>query len=583
MPFSVWIAAVKKGETTLKAQRVIGIVTALLVLVMLLAIPQVGASPGDWNVQQVPPQGLPVGWSARAMAVDTQCKPHIFTFGGDSYAAYYSRLTDTGWLPWEAPCPQTGSGWNGEMVLDSAGNPRVLHYSDRGGSPDYGLNYAERVGPNNWVNTKISTYFWTGKCNALKLDANDNPHIVYTHVDGRLIYCERIGGSWSYKTVENIGFRDQWNWVDLALDASGNPHLVYTNNNTGYLRYAKWTGATWEFSNIEYLGGPDPWFRTFPSIGIDTSGKPNVCYLDVHGTTAYVKFARWDGSTWNTEIVEDTFRDGDLSAPSMAIDSEDCVHLAYGSPAGIRYAVKDSPGASWVIDVVDTRPGYTLLALDKNDAPHIIFSAFDFSVSEFRGVYYAKKATVTSIAPNSLGNGKGNKSAPVTIYGFNFVPGSKTKVQLIQSGVAKPKKKAAKNVVVFDANTITCNLNLTSAIPGTYDVVVTNKDKKTGTLTGGLTVTPHPVVTKPTTPFSGKIGTSPVSLTLNGSNYQADATVKLTKGSFPDIPITNVVVSADGTTLTCDLDLTGAHLGAYKGVVTNPDNGIGEFKFLGIK
>ena len=187
--------------------------------------------------------------------------------------------------------------------------------------------------------------------------------------------------------------------------------------------------------------------------------------------------------------------------------------------------------------------------------------------------------TITSITPNSLGNG--NKNAAVTISGTGFVPGAK--VVIVQSGVLHPKKNSGKvTSISADGSTITCNLNLRSAAPGLYDVVVTNKDKGTATLAAGLTVNPHPVVAKPHTPYSGNIGAS-FSLTLIGTNFVSGATVKLTKGSFPDIPVSNVVVSADGTTLTCDLDLTNAHLGSYKGVVTNLDGGIGTFHFIGTK
>jgi hypothetical protein len=198
--------------------------------------------------------------------------------------------------------------------------------------------------------------------------------------------------------------------------------------------------------------------------------------------------------------------------------------------------------------------------------------------------------TVTSITPNLLGNGKGNKSAAVTISGTGFVPASKTKVMIVQSGVPKPKKKAAKNVFVVDANTINCNLNLTSALPGLWDVVVTNKDKTTATLTGGLTVIPHPTITKPVkpntnpTPNSGKTGTNPVSIILDGSLFNPGATVKvykISKGVETVIPVTNLVVIPH--TIACDLDLTGAAPGTWKGLVRNPDGGIAEFKFKVLK
>ena len=186
--------------------------------------------------------------------------------------------------------------------------------------------------------------------------------------------------------------------------------------------------------------------------------------------------------------------------------------------------------------------------------------------------------TVSSITPNILGNGKGNKSAPITIYGTDFVPGSKTKVMMIQSGVLKPKKKAAKYVVVSDDKTITCNLVLTSAAAGAWDIVVTNPNKRTGTLTGGLTVTQHPTITLKTgvNPPSGKTETAILPVTITGTDFVSSA-VKLTKKGLPDINATSVVVSS--TTITCNFDLTDAAVGTWTGVVRNPDNGIGTFKF----
>jgi len=186
--------------------------------------------------------------------------------------------------------------------------------------------------------------------------------------------------------------------------------------------------------------------------------------------------------------------------------------------------------------------------------------------------------TVSSITPSILGNGKGNQSAPITIYGTDFVPGSKTKVMMIQSGVLKPKKKAAKYVVVSDDKTITCNLVLTSAAAGAWDIVVTNPNKRTGTLTGGLTVTQHPTITLKTgvNPPSGKTETAILPVTITGTDFVSSA-VKLTKKGLPDINATSVVVSS--TTITCNFDLTGAAVGTWTGVVRNPDNGIGTFKF----
>lgn len=58
---------------------------------------------------------------------------------------------------------------------------------------------------------------------------------------------------------------------------------------------------------------------------------------------------------------------------------------------------------------------------------------------------------------------------------------------------------------------------------------------------------------------------------LSGANFQTDAAVKLTKAGKSDIVCTDVVVvSSTRLTLTCDV--TGAPVGAWNVVVTNPDN-----------
>lgn len=80
---------------------------------------------------------------------------------------------------------------------------------------------------------------------------------------------------------------------------------------------------------------------------------------------------------------------------------------------------------------------------------------------------------------------------------------------------------------------------------------------------------PAPSVTS-ITPNTG-VNTGTISITnLAGANFQNDATVKLTRSGQPDIDATNVMVVSDSQ-ITCDFDLTGAAVGQWNVVVTNPD------------
>ena len=99
---------------------------------------------------------------------------------------------------------------------------------------------------------------------------------------------------------------------------------------------------------------------------------------------------------------------------------------------------------------------------------------------------------------------------------------------------------------------------------GAVDVVVTNSDSQSGTLTGGYTYTmtnppPHPTSILPTSGNSNG-GTS---ATITGTGFAAGATVK-----FGGTAATNVVVGSS-TSITAT---TGAHAaGAVDVVVTNSD------------
>ncbi|MDV4343621.1 tandem-95 repeat protein [Methanoculleus sp. YWC-01] len=88
--------------------------------------------------------------------------------------------------------------------------------------------------------------------------------------------------------------------------------------------------------------------------------------------------------------------------------------------------------------------------------------------------------------------------------------------------------------------------------------------------TAEVIVTPALTVTG-ITPDAGP-NTGPVSITdLSGTGFVDGATVKLTRTGEPDIVATNVSVVSP-TQITCTLDLTGAAVGPWNVMVTNPSN-----------
>src|SRR5438128_1236024 len=155
--------------------------------------------------------------------------------------------------------------------------------------------------------------------------------------------------------------------------------------------------------------------------------------------------------------------------------------------------------------------------------------------------------TVSAISPNS---GTSSGGTAVSITGTGFAAGATVSL----GGTA------ATNVTVVSSTSITATTAAHAA--GTVDVVVTNSDGQSGTLTGGYTyTTPAPTVSA----ISPSSGTSSggTAVTVTGAGFAAGATV-----SLGGTAATNVTV-ASRTSLTAT---TAAHAaGAVDVVVTNSD------------
>ena len=171
--------------------------------------------------------------------------------------------------------------------------------------------------------------------------------------------------------------------------------------------------------------------------------------------------------------------------------------------------------------------------------------------------------TVSSITPNA---GQNTGLVAITdLAGADFEPGAGAKLTKAgQSDVA------AVGVTVVSPTRITCSFDLNGKASGQWNVVVTNPNGQSGTLTSGFTVSlPPPTVTSITPDSGSDIGS--VSITnLAGSGFQAGAAVKLTKTGQADIAGASVIVVSPAQ-ITCSFDLTGKATGQWNVVVTNPD------------
>lgn len=175
----------------------------------------------------------------------------------------------------------------------------------------------------------------------------------YDRTNESIKYAVWNGSSWDVQTVSAAGVWGSPGGVrtSLVLDALDRPRIAYKDNtNSVYnLKYAAWNGTTWDVQTVDHTGSH---VGTFASLALDSQGRPRVSYDEYTGGVHRLKYAQWNGTSWLVEIVDSNSGAG--VGTSLALDTDDRPHISYrdGLMEELRYARWD--GSSWVIETVDS-------------------------------------------------------------------------------------------------------------------------------------------------------------------------------------------------------------------------------------
>jgi hypothetical protein len=108
--------------------------------------------------------------------------------------------------------------------------------------------------------------------------------------------------------------------TSLALDSNANPHISYWDEDNEALKYAAFNGSTWDIQTIDNAADDGDW----SSIALDTNDNPHISY---QGNNSRLKYAAFNGLTWDIETVDSTFNVG--TSTSLVLDSNDNPHISY--------------------------------------------------------------------------------------------------------------------------------------------------------------------------------------------------------------------------------------------------------------
>ena len=169
---------------------------------------------------------------------------------------------------------------------------------------------------------------------------------------------------WSVQTVHPGG--DMGKYSSLALDSLGRPHISYFDDSLNALRYAAWDGTTWDYHTVDYTPG---WgLGKHTSLALDDSDVPHISYMDYAHDD--LKYAVRDGLSWDTQTVG-----GGGLETSIALDADGRPHITHRVTTNkLMHAGCD--GSAWQKEYIDEEvpTGYhSSLRFDSGGTPCVAY------------------------------------------------------------------------------------------------------------------------------------------------------------------------------------------------------------------
>ena len=257
----------------------------------------------------------------------------------------------------------TGGLQNPSLAIGSNGVPQIA-YSDSEDGIVSKLTYTQKPGT-TWVTTTVDAA--AGEKPVLALNAQNQPRIAYFDfaTDNLLRYRVFDGANWPQQTVIT-GFSSVQASADLALDSAGKPYIAFSSKDTvSYtLSLAVPSGISW---TVEPVGNG---VGSAPSLALDSANQVHISYQDTNSRT--LSYALRTNTGWLTETVGEP-DDAAIIGSSLVVDAANTPHIAYVNYPRKELVYAKRVNGAWVKEKVGSESQAVTLALDKTGAPHIAY------------------------------------------------------------------------------------------------------------------------------------------------------------------------------------------------------------------
>jgi len=286
------------------------------------------------------------------------------------------------------------------LKIDTFGNAHVAYVAESGGILQYSF-WDHRL--RKWFTTNLDQA--TGFC-TLVLDSKQRPHISYPQF-GNLKYAYWDGSAWQKQSVQ-VPSKETTFYTSIALSPGDNPSISYYENISGSaeqmlrLRIVARNSNYWELVTVDQQRGSGK----FNSLAIDSAGRPHVAYGNVQYENASLRYAYWDGTQWNKQILEGAGVPGTYrQAVMLFLDKHDIPHIAYLDTLTLIVKYATQVHGKWELHSIDSigsaaYPDRNGIALDEQGTPYI--SYYDAKIGVLKVAYPQQQKWMTEVVDSGF-------------------------------------------------------------------------------------------------------------------------------------------------------------------------------------